>query len=51
MCELMEIDVWEVIEAASTKPLLGSRPFFWARNRRTLHSARSVLPRLEEANA
>ena len=27
MCELMEIDVWEVIEAASTKPF-GFMPFF-----------------------
>lgn len=35
-CNKMGIDVWEVIEAAKTKPF-GFAPFYPGRNRRPLH--------------
>ena len=47
--ERMGIDVWEVIEAAKTKPF-GFQAFYpRARARRTLYSHRSVLPDLAGA--
>ena len=43
----MDIDVWEVIEAASTKPF-GFQPFYpGPRPRWTLHSDRPLLPHVE----
>jgi UDP-N-acetyl-D-glucosamine dehydrogenase len=47
MCDRLGISVWEVVEAAATKPF-GFMPFYpGPRPRRTLHSDRSVLPLLE----
>ena len=47
--DAMGIDVWEVIEAAKTKPF-GFMPFYpGPRPRRALHPDRSVLPDLEGA--
>ena len=49
LCDRMSIDVWEVVDAAATKPFgfmpLQPRP----RPRRALHPDRSVLPHLEGA--
>ena len=47
MCRRLDVDVWEVIEAAKSKPF-GYMPFLsgtWTR--RALHPDRSVLPQLE----
>ena len=47
MCDRMGIDVWEVIDAAKTKPF-GFMPFYpGPRPGRPLHPDRSVLPLLE----
>ena len=49
MCHKMDIDVWEVIDAAKTKPF-GFMPFYpGPRARRPLHPDRSVLPVVEGA--
>ena len=49
MCHRMDIDVWEVIDAAKTKPF-GFMPFYPGPGPgRPLHSDRSVLPVLEGA--
>ena len=49
MCHKMDIDVWEVIDAAKTKPF-GFMPFYPGPGaRRPLHSDRSVLPLVEGA--
>ena len=49
MCHKMDINVWEVIDAAKTKPF-GFMPFYpGPGTRRALHSDRSVLPVLEGA--
>ena len=49
MCHKMDIDVWEVIDAAKTKPF-GFMPFYpGPRPRRALHPDRSVLPVVEGA--
>ena len=49
MCHKMDIDVWEVIDAAKTKPF-GFMPFYPGPGpRRPLHSDRSVLPVVEGA--
>ena len=49
MCRSLDIDVWEVIDAAKTKPF-GFMPFYpGPGSRRALHSDRSVLPELEGA--
>ena len=49
MCHKMDIDVWEVIDAAKTKPF-GFMPFYpGPRPRRPLHSDRSVLSVVEGA--
>ena len=48
MCDGMGINVWEVIEAAATKPF-GFMPFYPGPGpRRALHSDRSVLSVLED---
>ena len=48
MCDRMGINVWEVIDAAATKPF-GFMPFYPGPGpRRALHSDRSVLPVLED---
>ena len=47
MCDRLGIDVWEVIDAAKTKPF-GFMPFYpGPGTRRALHSDRSVLPVVE----
>ena len=49
MCHKMDIDVWEVIDAAKTKPF-GFMPFYPGPGPgRALHSDRSVLPVVEGA--
>ena len=49
MCHKMDIDVWEVIDAAKTKPF-GFMPFYPGPGpRRPLHPDRSVLPVVEGA--
>ena len=49
MCDRMDIDVWEVIDAAKTKPF-GFMPFYPGPGpRRALHPDRSVLPVVEGA--
>ena len=49
MCDRMDIDVWEVIDAAKTKPF-GFMPFYPGPGpRRPLHPDRSVLPVVEGA--
>lgn len=48
LCDRMGIDVWEVIDAAKTKPY-GLPHFIRSRPGRTLHSARPLLPFLEGA--
>ena len=49
MCHRMDIDVWEVIDAAKTKPF-GFMPFYPGPGpRRPLHPDRSVLPVVEGA--
>lgn len=49
LCNKLKIDVWEVVEAAKTKPF-GFMPFLpWARHRRALHSPRSNLSIMESA--
>ncbi len=46
LCERINVDVWEVIDAAKTKPF-GFQAFYpGPRFRRTLHSHRSVLSQL-----
>ena len=50
MCDRMDIDVWEVIDAAKTKPF-GFMPFYPGPGpRRPLHPDRSVLPVVEGAS-
>ena len=49
MCQQMDIDVWEVIDAARTKPFGFMAFLSRARPRRPLHSHRSVLSELEGA--
>ena len=47
MCDKMNIDVWEVVDAAKTKPF-GFMAFYpGPRPRRALHPDRSVLPVVE----
>ena len=47
MCDRMNIDVWEVVDAAKTKPF-GFMAFYPGPGpRRSLHSDRSVLPVVE----
>ena len=47
MCDRMNINVWEVVDAAKTKPF-GFMPFYpGPRPRRPLHPDRSVLPVVE----
>ena len=49
LCDRMGIDVWEVIDAAATKPF-GFMPFYPGPGaRRALHPDRSVLPDVEGA--
>ena len=49
MCDELGIDVWEVIDAAATKPF-GFMPFYPGPGpRRALHPDRSVLPLVEGA--
>ena len=49
LCDRMNIDVWEVIDAAATKPF-GFMTFYPGPGpRRALHPDRSVLPELEGA--
>ena len=49
MCHKMDIDVWEVIDAAKTKPF-GFMPFYPGPGpRRALHPDRSVLSVVEGA--
>ena len=49
LCLRMGIDIWEVIEAARTKPF-GFTPFYpWAGTGRTLHPHRPVLFDLESS--
>jgi len=51
MCEKLGISVWEVIEAAASKPF-GFMPFFpGSRSGWTLYSHRSSLPVLEVEDA
>jgi UDP-N-acetyl-D-mannosaminuronate dehydrogenase len=48
MCDRMDINVWEVIDAAATKPF-GFMPFYpGPRPGRALHPHRSVLSLLED---
>ena len=47
MCREIGVDVWEVIEAAKTKPFGYMAVLSRARLGGTLHSNRSVLPKLE----
>ena len=48
LCDRMSLNVWEVVEAAATKPY-GFMPFSPARARRALPADRPVLPQLEGA--
>ncbi len=51
MCSAMDIDVWEVIDGAATKPF-GFMPFYPGPGPgRPLHPHRSLLPQLEGAPA
>ena len=51
MCDKLDVDVWEVIQAAATKPF-GYMPFLSRTGpRRALHSGRSALSQLEIENA
>ncbi len=51
MCDKLGIDVWEVIEAAATKPYGFMKFTPGPRRRRPLHPARSLLPLLEAEDA
>ena len=51
MCERMSINIWEVTDAAATKPLVLCRFHFRPRAGRALHSDRSVLPFLKSKQA
>ncbi len=50
VCDKLGVDVWEVIEAAATKPF-GFMKFTGPRRRGALYPARSALSRLEDAHA
>ena len=49
LCDRMGIDIWEVVDAAATKPFGFMRVRARARPRRPLHPDRSLLPHLEGA--
>ncbi len=51
VCDKLGVDVWEVIEAAATKPFGFMKFLPGPRTGRTLHSDRSALSRLEDARA
>ena len=50
LCDKMGIDVWEVIEAAKTKPF-GFSAFYPGRGWRALHSHRPLLSELARTQA
>ena len=51
VCDKLGVDVWEVIDAAATKPFGFMKFMPGPRARRPLHPARPALPRLEDAHA
>ena len=51
VCDKLGVDVWEVIEAAATKPFGFMKFLPGPRTRRPLHPDRPALPRVEDARA